>query len=93
MEHSSEQAMQRLDVFAGVLIRCFIGGMVLLLVWFFAYAIGGDGIYALHSKWFQMPRQTFAAIHYAGMAFMKILLLLLFLLPYAALKLVLRKKG
>ena len=82
-----------LEVVARILIRCFIGGILLLMIWFIGFTFFGDCIYELHSKWFLMPRQTFNAIHYAGLAFTKILLILFFLLPYIAIRLVLKKKG
>ena len=82
-----------LETLARILIRCFIGGILLLMIWFISFTFCDDCIYDLHSKWFLMPRQAFDAIHYAGMAFTKILLILFFLLPYIAIKLVSRKKS
>ena len=82
----------RLDVFADILIRCFFGGMGLLMVWFAAYVAAGDGIYRMHARWFQIPRQTFDAIYYAGMAVTKIAIILFFLLPWIAIKLVSQKR-
>ncbi len=82
-----------LETLARILIRCFIGGVLLMLIWFISFTFGGDWIYGFHSKWFLMPRQTFNAIHYGGMAFIKILLIVFFLLPYIAIKLVSKKKS
>ncbi len=83
------QARQEcVDVMAGILIRCFLGGMALLIVWFAGFSIAGDWIYQIHSRWFQIPRQTFDAIHYAGMAVTKITIILFFLLPWIAIKLI-----
>jgi hypothetical protein len=81
-----------LEILARILIRCFIGGILLLMIWFIGFTFFGDCIYELHSKWFLMPRQTFNAIHYAGMAFIKILLIVLFLLPYIAIRLEAKKR-
>ena len=81
-----------LEILARILIRCFIGGILFLITWFIGFTFFGDCIYELHSKWFLMPRQTFNAIHYAGMAFIKILLIVLFLLPYIAIRLVSKRK-
>jgi len=81
-----------LDILARILIRCFIGGILLLMIWFIGFTFFGDCIYELHSKWFLMPRQTFNAIHYAGMAFIKILLIVLFLFPYIAIRLEAKKR-
>ena len=94
MSTNSSQAdfQKNLDGVAGILIRCFLGGMALLLIWFAWFFIAGDWIYQVHSRWFQIPRQTFDAIHYAGMAITKITILLFFLLPWIAIKLISGKK-
>jgi hypothetical protein len=91
---SSQADIQRsLDVIAGILIRCFLGGMALLLVWVAWFVLAGDWIYQIHSRWFQIPRQSFDAIHYAGMAVTKIAIILFFLLPWIAIKLMPGKKN
>jgi hypothetical protein len=82
----------RLDVISGILIRCFLGGILLLTAWFFCFAFAGDWIYQLHSRWFAIPRQAFDALHYALMAATKIVLILFFLLPWIAIRLVSKKK-
>ena len=92
MRNSQMDFQNHMDVTAAMLIRCFLGGMVLLMVWFAWFAIAGDWIYQVHSRWFQIPRQSFDAIHYAGMAVTKIAIIVFFLLPWIAIKLLLRKK-
>ncbi|HQL89207.1 MAG TPA: hypothetical protein PLQ15_01285 [Syntrophales bacterium] len=87
-----EDFQKNLDGIAGILFRCFLGGMALIVVWFAAYVAAGDWIYRMHSPWFQIPRQTFDAIHYAGMAVTKIAIILFFLLPWIAIKLISGKK-
>lgn len=84
---------ENLDILARILIRCFIVGILFLMIWFISFTFFGDCIYDFHSKWFPMPRETFNAIHYAGMAFIKILLMLFFLFPYIAIRLVSKKKA
>ena len=93
MTNTGSTFQDKLDILARLLIRCFIGGILLLMIWFISFTFCDGWIYGLHSKWFLIPRQTFDAIHYAGMAFIKILLIVLFLLPYIAIRLVLKKKG
>ena len=89
MSTNSSQAdfQKNLHAVEGILIRCFLGGMALLIVWFAGFAAAGDWMYQTHTRWFQIPRQTFDAIHYAGMAFTKITIILFFLLPWIAIKL------
>ena len=92
MKNEWSDLQHTLDAVAGILIRCFLGGMALLVVWFAMFVIAGDWIYQVHSQWFQIPRQTFDAIHYAGMAVTKIAIILCFLLPWFAIKLISGKK-
>jgi len=89
---------QQNDVFfetlARVLIRAFLLGAVLLMVWLFGILIGGDFTYAMHSQWFEISRHDFDVMNYYGMALLKTSLLVFFLLPYISIRWVLwRKKG
>ena len=59
-----------------------------LLIWFAAFTWGHDRLFRLHSRWFQMSRETFDALHYGSMAVYKIGILLLNLVPLVALWLV-----
>jgi hypothetical protein len=92
MKNYQANFQKHLDVIAGILIRCFLGGMALLVVWFACFVFAGDWIYQMHSRWFQIPKQSFDAIHYAGMAVTKIAIILFFLLPWIAIKLMSGKK-
>ena len=56
-----------------------------LLIWFAAFTWGHDRLFRLHSRWFQMYRETFDALHYGSMAVYKIGILLLNLVPLVAL--------
>ena len=92
MQRTRADFQKCMDAAAGILIRCFLGGMALLIAWFAGFAVAGDWIYQMHTRWFQIPRQTFDAIHYAGMALTKITIILFFLLPWIAIKLMPGKK-
>lgn len=92
MKNTQAYFQNHLEVVAGILIRCFLGGMVLLMVWFAWFAVAGNWIYQIHARWFQIPRQSFDAIHYIGMAVTKIAIILFFLLPWIAIKLISGKK-
>jgi len=56
-----------------------------LLIWFAAFTWCHDRLFRLHSRWFQMSRETFDALHYGSMAVYKIGILLLNLVPLVAL--------
>jgi len=56
-----------------------------LLIWFGAFVCAHDLMYRLHTRWFKISVETFDAIHYGSMAVYKIGVLLLNLVPLAAL--------
>jgi hypothetical protein len=70
------------------LLGCLLINYGILLLWFLAFWFGHDWMFRLHRRWFQMPRERFDSIHYAGMTAYKVGILLLNLVPYAALRLV-----
>ena len=67
-----------------VLVWSLVFNYVVLLVWFAALTLAHDRVYRLHTRWFQLSRETFDAIHYGGMAVYKIGILLLNLAPLVA---------
>lgn len=89
--NNTENLIRALEATAQVLIRSFVLGLLLLLIWFGVFWLMGDFAYNLHSTWFDLSRQQFHIIHYCGMGFLKIILFTFFLIPYAAIRLVLLK--
>jgi len=73
-------------------IRCFLIGMLFMLIWFYMFLAAGDWMYGIHSQWFALSKHEFAVVHYCGIAFVKICIFLFFLVPYIACKLC-RKKS
>ena len=71
-----------------VLAWCAVINVGLLLWWFLMFALAHDFVYRLHGKWFKLTVERFDAIHYAGMAFFKIGIFLLNIVPYLALRIV-----
>jgi hypothetical protein len=57
----------------------------ILMVWFIAFSWGHELLYRLHSRWFTLSREGFDTVHYAGMAFYKVTILLFNLTPLLAL--------
>ena len=80
----------QLEYLARVLIRCFLLSVALLAFWGVCYLVIGDWGYGFHSRFFEMTRQQFDLIMYCGMAFVKLSAFVFFLIPYIALRLVLR---
>ncbi|MDF1592821.1 MAG: hypothetical protein P1P89_15000 [Desulfobacterales bacterium] len=71
-----------------MLAWCSVINMGLLIWWFLIFFFAHDWVYRFHSKWYQIPRDRFDAIHYAGIAFFKILILMFNLVPYLALRII-----
>lgn len=64
---------------------CFALDFGVLLIWFLFFALAHDFMYRMHLKLFKMPVETFDAIHYAGLAFFKLLIIVFVVGPYVAL--------
>ena len=79
------------DTAAKVLLRCVVLGFLLLLVWLGAFFLAGDVIYGIHGKLFGLTPHELDLIHYCGIALLKCCVLLFFLFPYIAIRLVLRQ--
>jgi len=71
-----------------VLAWCAVINIGLLLWWFLMFALAHDFVYRLHGKWFKLTVERFDAIHYSGMAFFKIGIFLLNIVPYLAIRIV-----
>ncbi len=83
-----------LDVSAKMLIRCFIMNFALALLWFCLLLVGeGHWGYELHSQIFDITQHEFVVINYCGIAFLKLCNLIFFLVPYIAIKWVLRSRS
>lgn len=75
------------------IIRAFLGwsavlNMIFVSIWFLIFMLAHDWMFSLHRRWFTLSRESFDAIHYAGMACYKVLVWLFFIIPYFALRLV-----
>jgi hypothetical protein len=77
-----------IEIMRKILAWCVVMNIALLVWWFIFIAFAHDWAFKLHRKWFNISRETFDAIHYAGMAFFKLGTLLFILIPYFALHIV-----
>ena len=77
-----------LEVVRSALAWCIVINVGLLVWWFFFLTVCHDWTYRMHTRWFNITVDTFDAIHYAGISFFKILIFLLNLVPYLALRIV-----
>ena len=77
----------------GIFLWCFVIAFVFLLFWFciFICPVSGDWAYSIHSRWIELERHEFDLLNYCGMGLFKMLSFVLFLLPYIAIRLVVRR--
>lgn len=62
--------------------------MGLFMVWFILFAFVGESMHRLHGQWFRLSREQFDALHYAGMIFFKLFILMFNLVPYLVLHII-----
>lgn len=77
-----------LELVRNILGWCAVINLGLLIWWLLFVLLAHGWTYRLHSKWFQLTRERFDAIHYAGMAMFKMLIFFFNLVPYFALRIV-----
>ena len=70
-----------------VLLWCVIFNYAILLTWVGIFIFGHEWFYRIHTRWFKLSPETFDAIHLAGIAFYKLGIILLNLVPLVALHL------
>lgn len=74
-----------IDQLQSFLIWCTAINYGILLLWFGVFSLAHDWLYRIHSRWFNLPIETFDALNYAGVAIYKIGIMLFFLTPLIAL--------
>lgn len=70
---------------------CTIFGFILLYTWFAAFALPGNLVCSLSFRLFEITQHECAVINYAGIALLKLIVLVFFLFPWLALRILLRK--
>jgi len=76
------------DAIKELLLYSLAFNYAILMIWFGVFSLAHDLMYRLHSRWFSLSVETFDALHYAGMAFYKIGIIMLNIAPLVALWLV-----
>jgi hypothetical protein len=77
-----------IEIVRDILGWCAVINLILLLWWFLFLALAHAWTYRLHSRWFKLSIERFDAIHYSGMVFFKLSVLVFNLVPYLALRIV-----
>jgi hypothetical protein len=79
------------EILGKILLRCWIFGFVLLFIWLGAFMSGV--VHNLHGPLMDLSGHDLNVIHYSGMAFAKLVVILFFFFPWLAIKLVLRRQS
>ncbi len=87
----SAQIAEWLDVVAKVLLRCWILGFLILVIWFAVFMLAPQVIYDVHGPMFGLSAQGLNLIHYCGMGLVKLIVLCFFFAPWVSIRLLLRK--
>ena len=75
-----------MDSLLGFLLWSSIINMGLLGFTFLVVTFGGDFIYRIHGKWYDIKKEQFNAIIYSGMMFYKVCIFFFNIIPYIVLR-------
>ncbi len=81
-----------LSVVARVLLRCWLLGFALLMLWLGIVVFAGDALYRLHGPMFGISKHEMDVILYCCLALCKILVILFFFFPWLAIRLAPRRE-
>ena len=79
------------DTLGRVLLRCWIMSFALGLFSFVMFMLTGDLIDNIHGKMFGLTPHELDLVIYCGLGFFKLFVIIFFLFPWIAIRLVLRK--
>ena len=88
MQESTRNVFETLEK---ILLRCWIFGAVLLILWFVAVLSMGDIIHKFHGPMFGITRHELDVIFYAIMGLLKLFVSVFFFIPWLSIRLVLNK--
>lgn len=69
-----------------ILFRSWVMGFIILAIWFLAILFLSEQVLAIHSQIFGLTRHEFDLIMYCGMGLWKLVVILFFLIPWAAIR-------
>ena len=67
---------------------CTVINFALLIWWTILIIFAHDRVYRMHNRWFYLNIERFDVIHYGGMAFYKLGIILFNVAPYLALRII-----
>ena len=88
----STQITEWLEVVAKILLRCWIFGLLLNLIWAVVFMFAGGVIHDLHGSMFGLSPHELNVINYCGMGLTKFAVGVFFFFPWLSIRLVLKKR-
>ncbi|HEY5701995.1 MAG TPA: hypothetical protein VIV20_00825 [Gammaproteobacteria bacterium] len=76
----------QIEILRDLLAWCALTNIILYLWWVLTFIYAHDWMFRFHSRWFNLTQDRFDSIHYAGIAFYKILIIFFNLIPYLVLR-------
>ena len=76
------------EIIRNFLAWCSIINVGVLIYWWLFFTLAHGFVYRIQGKWFKLSVEKFDAIHYTGMAFYKMSIILFNIVPYIALRIV-----
>ncbi len=74
------------ELLVDVLGWCLAMNITFMAIWFFFFVVAHDFMFRMHRKLFRFSVESFDTIHYVGFMIYKLLVILLILVPYLALR-------
>jgi hypothetical protein len=88
----SDSIRDLLGTLAQILLRCWLISFVLAMFSFVVFTLAGDIIDEMHGKMFGLSSHELDLIIYCGLGLFKLFVFIFFLIPWLAIRLVLRKE-
>jgi len=76
------------EIIRNFLAWCSVINVGVLIYWWLFFTLAHGFVYRIQGKWFKLSVEKFDAIHYMGMAFFKMSIILFNIVPYIALRIV-----
>ena len=87
----SDSKREWLTVLQGILLRCWLLGLLILFLWLGAILLMNDSLLAAHGTLFGLTTHELQIIHYCGIGLWKLIVIGCFFLPWLSVNLVLKK--
>ena len=87
----SETTRDLFEAFERVLLRCWIIGTILMLFSLVVFLLTGEMIHEIHGRIFGLTSHELDLIMYCGLGFFKLFVFIFFLIPWIAIRMVLKK--